>query len=66
MVSQGIGIQWIMISSILVVFLIEEMNMRINIDDENYIDVVELMKGPLEIYNLELMHFMYFCQILSN
>jgi hypothetical protein len=55
-----------MISSILVVFLIEEMNMRIKIDDENYIDVVEFMKGPLEIYNLELMHFMYFCQILSN
>jgi hypothetical protein len=24
------------------------------------------MKGPMEIYNLELMHFMYFCQILSN
>jgi hypothetical protein len=66
MVSQGIGIQWIMISSILVVFLIEEMNMRIKIDDENYIDVVELMKGPLEVYNLKLMHFMYFCQILSN
>lgn len=60
MVSEGIGIQSIMISSILAVFLIEEMNMRINIDDENYIDVVELMKGPLEIYNLELMHFMYF------
>ncbi len=40
--------------------------MRIKIDDENYIDVVELMKGPMEIYNLELMHFMYFCQILSN
>jgi hypothetical protein len=43
-----------MISSILVVFLIEDMNMRIKIDDENYIDVVEFMKGPLEIYNLEL------------
>ncbi len=28
--------------------------MRIKIDDENYIDVVEFMKGPLEIYNLEL------------
>jgi hypothetical protein len=40
--------------------------MRIKIDDENYIDVVELMKGPLEVYNFELMHFMYFCQILSN
>jgi hypothetical protein len=49
-----------MILSILVVFLIQEMNMRIKIDDENYIDVVELMKGCLEVYNLVLMHFMYF------
>jgi hypothetical protein len=49
-----------MISSILVVFLIEEMYMRIKTDDENYMDVVELLKGPLKIYNLELMHFMYF------
>jgi hypothetical protein len=46
--------------SILVVFLIQEMNMRIKIDDENSIDVVELMKGRLEVYNLVLMHFMYF------